>query len=193
MFHRKSKFKLAMLAAFALLVAAPVAGAYPAPDEGTPDYGVNTTDYSRADFAKPNPATSAGLRMEAAAKHYGVSPADGIVVETPDYGVNTTDYSRADFAMPNPATSAGLRMQAAAEHYAPSVDLRGPDALDAAQAPVAPNAPVLAPSSGDEATLSPAGSDFPWAGLLVGLGLAGVAGLLGLIVARGSLPRPLGR
>ena len=141
-----SKFKVAMLATLALLVAAPVAGAYPAPDEATPDYGVNTTDYSRADFAKPNPATTAGLRMEAAVAH-----------------------------------------------YAPSVDLRAPDALDAGQAPVAPNTPVVAPSSGDEATLSPAGSDFPWAGLLVGLGLVGMAGLVGLVVARGSLPRPLGR
>jgi hypothetical protein len=54
-------------------------------------------------------------------------------------------------------------------------------------------APVAGAAPGDGPALSPVGSGFPWAGLLVGLGLAGVACLLGLIMARGSFPRRLGR
>ena len=293
----KSKFKPVMLAAFALLVAAPVAGADPArivsqnaeasqsvqriwpdsnaetalavseasalparwPDAGPAYSTESVSTYGPADVwaanalrdssvVRPDPEKIAGLRMKAAAEHYGVN--------TADYGVNTTDYSRPDFARPSPALVAGLRMKAAAEHYgvdtanaapkslelsvtsdasgapgapgalarasaghpgSPSVsdlrspdaadaadaarpqspvvsDLRSPDARDAAQPRVTPSkAGVAQPSNDGQPVLSAPDSEFPWAGLLVGLGLAAMAGMLALVVVRGSRTRPLGR
>ena len=315
----KSKFKPVMLAAFALLVAAPVAGADPArivsqnaeasqsvqriwpdsnaqtapavseasalparwPDAGPAYSTESVSTYGPADVwaanalrdssvVRPDPEKIAGLRMKAAAEHYGVT--------TADYGVNTTDYSRPNFAKPSPALVAGLRMKAAAEHYgvdpvnaapkslelsvtsdasgapgapgalarasaghvgSPSVsdlrspdasdaaaaaspqspvvsdlrspdasdaaaaaspqspvvsDLRSPDARDAAQPRVTPSkAGVAQPNNDGQPVLSAPDSEFPWAGLLVGLGLAAMAGMLALVVVRGSRTRPLGR
>jgi len=174
----KSKFKPAMLAAFALLVAAPIAGADPArvvsQAAETTVYGAldqwAITAMSDAADSTPDAASIAGMRMNAAAEHYGVSATRDL---------RSPDASDAAAATPLPSATS---------------DLRSPDARDAALPRVTPTAaPVLAPATGDQPALAPSGSDFPWAGMLVGLGLAAMAGLLALVAMRGSRPRPLGR